>query len=86
MNKSNPIKDFFWLPIVLVKGLWFILSLMFLALIHTDACRECEHMMYRNPRKVSYSTRRGMELCHIGQALFCCVFCLLATLCIINLV
>lgn len=70
MNMKNPVVRFFWLPILLLKGAWLLIKIMLLAFIHADDCRECEHQMYRNPRKVTYSMRQGMQLTYLGQWLF----------------
>lgn len=70
MNRKGPYSGFFWLPVLLFSVLWYLIKLMFLGMTHISDARECEKMLARNPRRVNYSTRRGVELAYIGQSLF----------------
>lgn len=62
-NKKNALVRFFWLPILLFQVTWLLLKIVFLSLTHVEACNSCEKQLYRNPRKVNYRTRQGVQLC-----------------------
>ena len=84
-RKQKSSTNVFWLPILIFKGVWFLVKLMFLGMTHISACRECEKMLYSNPRRVSYSTRKGVELARIGQSLFYACALIMFILCMVNM-
>ena len=81
-RKQKSSADVFWLPILIFKGVWFLIKLMFLGMTHISDCRECEKMLYSNPKRVSYSARQGVELARLGQSLFACIALVLLSICI----
>lgn len=81
-RKQKSAADVFWLPILIFKGVWFLVKLMFLGMTHISDCRECEKMLYSNPKRVNYSTRHGVELARLGQSLFAFIALVLLSICI----
>lgn len=69
-RKQKSAADVFWLPILIFKGVWYLLKLMFLGMSHISDCRECEKMMYKSPRRVGAGAREGVKLARLGQSLF----------------
>lgn len=70
------------IPLLLINGIWYLIKLMALSLWHFGDYQECRKQMYKDPRKVSYSARKGMELTEIGCTLLCIISMLLVCLCI----